>query len=498
MRKFNMTIQSIKILLTFVVLSLTSACGGGGGSGTPPNDPPDTTPPPTGGITRTGVAFASGPVTGFGSVIVNGVHYDTSSASFTKDGINTTQDDLSVGHHVVVKGTIDDDNSNAVATSVDFNDNVEGPVSSVNTVANTIVVLGQTVQLGPETSIDDSCPATIGGLLSVAAVEVSGLVDASGVIAATRIECKSVLGEMEVTGTVSGLNSSAMTFQINALVVDYSAAAMDNFPGTITNGDPVEAKGVTLGASGELIATRVEFKGALFDDNAGDHIEIEGFITSFTSETQFDVNGIPVTTSTSTTFEGGAATDLGLNLKVEVEGEFDAAGTLVATKVEIKQAKVVRVTGLVDSVAGNSLVILGITVTTDSILTRFEDKSAADRDPLTMSDINTGDYIEVRGQEFPAGSGELAAALLERDDPRARTELRGFVQAGGVNRPSLTVLGVTIDTDGSTVYRDVSDQVMTADDFWAQVAEGSLVDTNGAEITSTSLLAEELSLEAAN
>jgi hypothetical protein len=497
MRTFDMTIRSNKIFPIFLTLFLLSACGGGGGSETT-TPPPVTTPPPTGGITRTGISFAAGPITGFGSVIVNGIRYDTSGAMFTKDGLSTTQDDLAVGHNVVVTGTIDDDNTNAVATTVDFDDNVEGPVSSVDAVAGIIVVLGQTVILGPDTSIDDSCPATLDDLLGVAAVEVSGTVNADGAIVATRIECKSVLGEMEVTGTVSNLDAAAMTFQINALVVDYSAAAMDNFPSTISNGDPVEAKGTNLGTGGELIATRVEFKAALFDGVEGDHVEIEGFITSFSSETQFEVNGVPVTTSTSTTFEGGAAADLGLNLKVEVEGEFDAAGTLVATKVEIKQAKVVRVTGLVDSVTGDSLVILGITITTDSILTRFEDKTAADVDPLSVGDLNTGDYVEVRGQEFPADSGELAATLLERDDPRARTELRGFVQAGGVNRPSLTVLGVTIDTDGNTVYRDVSHQVMLADDFWAQVAVGSLVDTNGAEITATSLLAEELSLETAN
>jgi len=494
-----MVIQSKKLFPILLTAFLIGACGGGGGGSTTPppvvNPPP---PPPSGGITRTGVAFATGPVTGFGSVIVNGIHYDTSGALFTKDGLSTTQDDLAVGHNVVVTGTIDDNNTNAVATNVDFNDNVEGPVSSVDSVAGIIVVLGQTVILGPDTSIDDSCPATLDDLLGVAAVEVSGTVNADGAIVATRLECKSVLGEMEVTGTVSNLNATAMTFQINALVVDYSAAAMDNFPSTISDGDPVEAKGTTLGANDELIATRVEFKIALFDGAAGDHAEIEGFITSFESATLFEVNDIPVTTNSSTTFEGGAAADLGLNLKVEVEGEFDAAGTLVATKVEIKQAKVVRVTGLVDSVTGDSLVILGITITTDSVLTRFEDKTAADVDPLSVGDLNTGDYVEVRGQEFPADSGELAATLLERDDPRARTELRGFVQAGGVNRPSLTVLGVTIDTDGSTVYRNTSHQVMAADDFWAQVAEGSLVDTNGAEITATSLLAEELSLETAN
>jgi len=503
MRTFDMVIQFNKLFLVFLTLFLMSACGGGGGGSETTTPPPVVTPPPTGGITRTGVAFATGPVTGFGSVIVNGIRYDTSGAMFTKDGLSTTQDDLAVGHHVVVTGTIDDDNTNAVATAVDFDDNVEGPVSSVDSVAGIIVVLGQTVILGPDTSIDDSCPATLDELLSVAAVEVSGSVNADGAIVATRIECKSVLGEMEVTGTVSNLDAAAMTFQINALVVDYSEAAMDNFAGTIANDDLVEVKGTEIDASsGELIATRVEFKGALFDGAEGDHAEIEGFITSFTSETQFEVNGIPVTTNSSTTFEGGAATDLGLNLKVEVEGEFDASDppVLVATKVEIKQAKVVRVTGLVDSVTGDSLVILGITITTDSILTRFEDKSDADIDPLSVADLNPGDYVEVRGQEFPADSGELAATLLEREDFRDRTELRGFVEVGGVNRPSLTVLGVTINTDGSTVYRDAAHTAITADDFWAQVVEGSLVDVDSdvAIAMATAILAEELSLETAN
>ena len=496
-----MAIHFNKLFLVFLTLFLMSACGGGGGSETT-TPPPVITPPPTGGITRTGVAFATGPITGFGSVIVNGIRYDTSGALFTKDGLSTTQDDLAVGHNVVVKGMIDDDNTNARATSVDFNDNVEGPVSSVDSVAGIIVVLGQTVILGPDTSIDDSCPATLDDLLSVAAVEVSGSVNADGAIVATRIECKSVLGEMEVTGTVSNLDAAAMTFQINALVVDYSDANMDDFPSIISDGDLVEAKGERLGAGGELIATRVEFKGALFDGAEGDHAEIQGFITSFTNETQFEVNDIPVTTSSSTTFEGGAATDLGLNLKVEVEGEFDSAGTLVATKVEIKQAKVVRVTGLVDSVTGDSLVILGITITTDPILTRFEDKSYADIDPLSVADLNPGDYVEVRGQEFPADSGELAATLLEREDFRARTELRGFVEVEGVNKPSrsLMVLGVTITTDGSTVYRDTAHTAITADEFWDLVVEGSLVDVNsdGAIAMATSILAEELSLEAAN
>lgn len=452
---------------------------------------------PFAGITRTGVAVAVGPVTTFGSIIVNGIRYDTSAAVFTVDGQPALQSDLAVGDMVVVKGTIDDDNSNAVAESVDFDDNVEGPVSSVDVAANSFVVLGQTVLIGDSTSIDDSCPATLNDFLTVAAVEVSGQVMADDSIRATRIECKTVAGEMEVTGVVSNLGAD--TFMINALVVDFTAvpATIDDFPsGVISEGDPVEVKGNSLGGAGELLATRVEFKGARFADDEGDHVEIEGFITRFVSDTDFDVSGLPVTTIPGTTvFEGGVAADLGLNLKVEIEGEFDSAGVLVATKVEIKRAKSVRITAQVDSVAGNSLVILGITVNTDAG-TRFEDKSNMSLDIFGIDDIGTGDYLEIRGQEFPAGSREILATIVERDDLDTEAIIQGFIDTNGVNRPAITVLGVTIETNGATIFQDVDDSVFAnPDDFWNSIADGSLIKAKGVESTLTTVIAEEIEIE---
>ncbi|MGB5690335.1 MAG: DUF5666 domain-containing protein, partial [Woeseiaceae bacterium] len=240
----------------------------------------------------------------------------------------------------------------------------------------------------------------------------------------------------------------------------------------------------------------VEFKGNRFANDDGDHIEIEGFITRFASARDFDVSGLPVTTSGGTTYEGGTAGDLGLNLKVEVEGEFNTSGVLVATKVDIKSATAIRVTGNLDSVTGSTLTVLGITVNTDSLKTRFEDKSDADVDPLRVGDLNTGDYVEIRGQEQPVG--QITAMIVERDDPDTRTELRGFVEVGGNNEPNLTVLGVTIVSNGSTQYRDSrggTEVGMSSAEFWAAVQEGSLVDARGTETGDTTLTASELELQ---
>ena len=54
------------------------------------------------GLECTGIA--QGPISTFGSVVVNGVRYDTSSATFTINGTPGTQDDLSVGQVITISG----------------------------------------------------------------------------------------------------------------------------------------------------------------------------------------------------------------------------------------------------------------------------------------------------------------------------------------------------------------------------------------------------------
>ncbi|MGB5625226.1 MAG: DUF5666 domain-containing protein [Woeseiaceae bacterium] len=483
--------KNIKWIILSIIFAL-AACGGGGGSDTPDVNPP--APPPVGGIGRTGIA--QGPISTFGSVVVNGVRYDTSSAAFTVNGLSGSQDDLRVGQVITVSGTIDDNGVDGNADEVNFDDNVKGPIQSIDLGTSQIVVLGQTVLVSPETSFDDSIsPTSIDGLSVDDIVEVSGLVDASGRITATRIELKPVGTEFEVLGIVSAHNSANLQFNINNLVVDYSGATLDNFSGgQISDGDFVEAKGLTLDGNGQLVATRVDLKNGLPGVADGVHIEIQGFITRFASATDFDVTGLPVTTTANTVYEGGNAADLGLNIKVEVEGDVDANGLLVATKVDIRRAKAVRATANVDSAnaGANSLVLLGITVSVDA-LTRLEDKSSADVRPLTLADINAGDYIEVRGGEFPAGSGAILATILERDDVDADTILQGFVET--ISDPSFTILGVTIQTDGGTIFRDVDNSVMSATDFFNQLAPNSLVKAKGSEISDTVISAQEVEFE---
>lgn len=476
--------------LFLITLTLLAACGGGSSEPTvtPPVDPP------VGGIGRTG--FALGPVTTFGSIVVNGVHYDTTEATFTGDDSVGSEADLSVGDIVTVKGTINSDGQTGTANEVLFDDIVTGPVSSIDLPMNMLVVMGQTVIISPDTSFDDSfANPSLEGVSVGQVVEVMGQFDANGDIVATRIEPKPAGTQLEVHGTVQNLDSANTSFQLATLVVDYESAMLDNFPGgQISNGDFVEAKGTSFGSAGELIAVSVELESVLPGIAEGDEAEIEGFITRFSSAQDFDVAGFTVTTTANTVFEGGSEADLGLNIKVEIEGQIDSQGVLVATKVDIRRAKAVRATAILDSVnaAADSVVLLGITVSIDA-LTRIEDKSDADVSPLTVGDLNAGDYVEVRGDEFPAGSGSILATIFEREDMDDEASLQGFVETTG--NPSFTILGVTIQTDAGTVFHDENDAVITASEFFNRLAVSDLVKAEGIESSDMTITAQEVEFE---
>jgi len=184
---------------------------------------------------------------------------------------------------------------------------------------------------------------------------------------------------------------------------------------------------------------------------------------------------VPVTTNAQTAYENGASTDIALNRKLEVEGEINAAGVLVATKVEIKASGFIRVESLVEEVQTNQVTVLGLVFAVNES-TRFEDKSAADLEIFNLSHVVVGDFVEIRAFD---GAGGLIATRLERDDfsgDVGDVALRGFVDS--VNEPQFTILGVTATTNAATDYFDISGARIDPADFFAE-ANGRLVEVSG-------------------
>ncbi|MEQ1804588.1 MAG: DUF5666 domain-containing protein, partial [Burkholderiaceae bacterium] len=142
-RIFQHPLQSaLKLACVTVVLA---GCGGGGGG------------------SSSATSFAYGPISGFGSIIVNGVRFDDSSSSVSSEddddsSTRHSSSDLKLGMVVAVQGgpiTSDDSGHHSRAGDIRFGSELVGPVVGTPDVANKrFTLLGQTVQIGANTIFD--------------------------------------------------------------------------------------------------------------------------------------------------------------------------------------------------------------------------------------------------------------------------------------------------------------------------------------------------------
>jgi hypothetical protein len=303
--------RTARIIVLLLALFTLASCGGDTG----------------GGIGGTGFA-SSGTITAFGSIVVNDVEFDTTNADVIMGGekIGTGNqavlDNLDVGQAVVVEGTENNDGSSGTAVRVRFTPHVKGPVTEIGDLGNStrIVVLGQTIIADEKTVFRNS---TIGDLTLENLIEVSGLVEVAGAIRATHVkklaDSFTPLTEVKVKGMIRDLNSEAKTFKLNDLLVYYGLAAIGNLPeGTPKPTQLVQVKG-KVGIGVTLIAAEIELADETKISNAN-RVVLEGFITEFTSISDFRVSYLQVETSGDTKFVGGQREELAAGVRIRVRG----------------------------------------------------------------------------------------------------------------------------------------------------------------------------------
>ncbi len=436
----------------------------------------DTNPPPPPPVTTSVVT--NGVITGFGSVYVGGVRYGTDDSSVTMDDRPADPLQLKVGQYVELKGHEHADGGHD-AEVIRYHNVLEGPINRIDAVAGSFVVMGQTVRVTLETVFGDGIvPASIEGLAVDDVVEVSGIVPADGVIDATRIDVKPDGGPYDVSAYVTGVSVAAHRFDLNALVVDYSSANMEDFvAGDPAVGDLVKVTGFTFLADGAFVATHVELRS---DDylaaGPGDVVEIEGVVEDFASATDFRVAGWKVTTTGTTTYEHGTAASLADGVLVKVKGVENADGVLVAQKIAFREVSTIRIVAQLDALSlSGHLQLLGIDVTVADN-TVFRDMSALALREFGLDDLAIGNWLDVRGYEQPEGSGAVIATQVVRIDPASDVRVRGPFR--DPSRPSFDILSVLVTTSSSTRFVLEGNVRITADEFFAQ-APGELVEAWG-------------------
>ena len=447
-----------RLFKQFVILFTTGillSCSSGGGEG------------------GTGITDVSrGTITQFGSIFVNGVEFDTTNADINLDGLRGTNSDLKLNMIVTVYGTINTDGLTGTADSVVVKEVLKGWVE-YKSGPNSVVVLGQTVEISASTRFDGV--TGLAGININSLVKISGFVKGNGIIAATRMELLTTNdSESKLFGVVENLDTVNKTFKFGALTVNYDSASFSGVTaGTLANNVYLEIKGTYNASVSTLFATEIE-NGVPFSGDV-DAMEIEGFVTSIASANEISIDHVPVTLDINTKFDGGTVDDIVVGALVEAEGAL-VNGVLGANEIGFEDT--VRIEGQVSNVDLNAQSIVftdmpGLTVQENAFTEYSSDL------PNGLADIVGGvDYVKVRGYRLD-GTSIVVARRIEKQPAANSVSLQGPVSL--LADPVFYILGTAIDTTGlpdSAFIKD--DQSIGRLNFFSEIAVDTVVNVDGA------------------
>jgi hypothetical protein len=371
------------------------ACGGGGGGGGTA----------TGGVDTGGTgSFSTGRVSGFGSVIVNGVRFEDNAARITDDdGAQISAGALRLGMVVSVQGGAVTAGSgdilpSASASAIVVENQIKGPVES-KTAPDTLVVFGQTVKVNTGDGVRGTSFASIavGDIL-----EVSGFADAAGgghgLAHRARGRGERVQGARHHRRPERGGPDLPDRLRPRSTSRDPRGPPADHAAGQ----RPVRA-----GAHADRPQRQRPMAGhphrPARSHRGPREARLEGILVR--NGTQLQVNGVTIDTSRLP-----AGTPLPVGQKVEVEGAL-VNGVLVARKIELEDEaddREVDVRGTASAVdtAARTFVVRGLTF-------HYTPDTVREDDGTIAADLVNGATVRVRGTLPAGGTGNIEATRID-------------------------------------------------------------------------------------
>jgi hypothetical protein len=374
---------------TWLVLVGTSlsACGGGGGGGT--GGVTAGLAPGTGG---TGAAlYSQGAISGFGSVIINGIRFDDSLASVQVDGRAAASTELRLGMVAGVQGTRSTtDTTLGTANVIEVWSIAQGLVTNVN--GRHFETSGMTIQTDSNTSLEGFDAAS--PLLAGQTVTVWGLqADADGALwTATRVAVVNASDNRVSTGLVRRVGDH---YTVNGWTL--SGAATE----ALRAGQVVRVQGMQgSGSTMEVSGVRQQDSGV--DAAAGSLLEIEGVVTQVLTGNRFMVGNITVECSSPALL--AIASGLALGDRIEVYGSWTAT-VLVASQIKFEgsQSQEIEIEARIEQfVSLSNFVLRGQRCDASSAV--FKNGKATDLQHWTgkveVKGYKSGDVLRVTELEF--------------------------------------------------------------------------------------------------
>jgi hypothetical protein len=331
----------IRHAITAAMLCVAGACGiDQGGARIQPAAPSPTT------------IVVSGPITGFGSVHLNGLVLDTVGATVRIDGAPAVETNLHEGQ--MIRAIAERTGAALRALVIEQQENVIGPIDQIDATNGTMIVLGQRVRADDATRYDLPQVAGLVDLNAGDRVAISGFSLSGGEILATHIGGADPTAPYQLAGSIASADSLALRFDLGGLTVDYSQSGVfDVATGIPQVGAVVEVRGATL-ANGVLVADEVRTLSrlpGLFNaaatalspaeaplvsaPSAALEANFVGIVSDANLPGRVSLGGVDVLLDSTTQIVGGSATDLAVGRRLQVEGTISVLGQIRATRIQL-------------------------------------------------------------------------------------------------------------------------------------------------------------------
>ncbi len=435
---------------------LLSACNGDGGLNLT-----------DGGIDGTGTGISVGPITGFGSVIVNEVAYDTRAARVFINDQAADPTRLRLGMYVTVKSSQDAAAPQGEADYIEYRDTLRGPVEFIGGGGDTLRILGHSVKISEQTHLL--------GLDQLADLEPGDMVRVSApsghhVLPATLVEYlpgADPLRDNRVVGSLAILDEAGKNFYIAGMRIFYDSAL--TLPARLYPGQPLAISGERQrDRNGELMnQLTARHVRALTPDAlaVGSVARIRGTVTRFNHLTDFDVQYRTVCLSPEL-IAGFEENALNEGDQVSLHGITDERGVIQVQELNILDqasrnrepaTQPFRLSGPVTEILPeqHQFKVSDIKVSFDEN-TLFRDLSAQFPD-YNAENLGMGQYVTVAGG--PDERATLYAVAVHYEPFVSFQEKRQFQgRASGVEKTHrrLKVLGHPVVAGPETRYYDAA------------------------------------------
>ncbi len=462
-----MTTSYKKLVLAASIAALTSACSGSNTQTS--NTAPTTTSAETPAVASSSAAptvsrLAIGEIDGFGSVIVNGVHYDTDKAEIIVDGEIASEDALDVGMLVEVDAeeTAEDGakDKSPEAKQIRFYSKLVGEIEGIDAQAQTLTVMGQTVIINDETLLDETInELSLAPLDQGTFVRVSGRTQENGEVVASRIDIREKQDRTFFSGLIESIDDNTGLISVDGQTVDSSNA---NIRGELATGLRIFVRGVmsdsVLQADRIAVISRMPESQGSTNKDTKEIIDIKGEIKR--TDDGFTMGDYPLIDLQDDMIQNGELDDIEGEL-VNITGELSDNGEIIVNSAEIQLPVTLIIKGEVEEInsdtsnlvtdisaapAGSTAIKVNGEYYFAKDDTDFIDR-ASDERFFNVADIRIGDKLVIDAY-FNKQEQRIAKSIMRIDNDN---QTQGLSAKLFVTVENIDEKGLIISTDGTRI-----------------------------------------------